>query len=220
MWIIACDDGKEIKGVEMFRIMISGITSSADAMWILNEKVTDVGLALFNEKNKDYVKMENAYGILRVLQAAGKEKAPRTVAITDSPSAEQIAMIQKFGFDYMQVQGKLEKSIYDRIQIPIIRMVNPEHISALDSYLENEKVAAILLDISGWIRDKHIDWKIPEGYISRIKSSGKKCILSGNYAKISEKKAVENLNPDGVDVNVAEVVDKESIHTFLNALPM
>lgn len=202
----------------MTKIMISGIRSSEQAMWVLNEKPAYVGLVLFSEEDKDYVKMEQAYGILRVLQAAGKEKAPGTVAVTQNPSTEQIGMIQKFGFDYVQVQGKMEKSVYDIIQLPIIRVVDREHMNALDSYLENEDVVSILFDISGWTKEKQIDWMALGTYVTQIKKSGKECILTGDMEAFGLKEAVENLRPDALDINVGADVEKEAVHACIHAL--
>ena len=202
----------------MTKVMVSGIQSSKEAMWVLNEKIAYAGLVLFSEENKDYIKMENAYGILRVLQAAGRENAPRSVAVTRDPSIEQIAMIQKFGFDYIQVYGKLEKAAYDMIRIPIIRAMDEEHLSAMDSYLENENVAAVLFDVSTYIKKKNIEWKFLEEYVHKIKTHDKLCILTCDADGKKIKEMIEKLCPDIVDVNVGTDTDEESIHGLIEEI--
>jgi len=199
----------------MIKVMVSGVQSSKEAMGILDEKIAYVGLTLFHEESEDYIKMENAYGILRVLQAAGKEKASKSVAVTHSPTMEQIAMIQKFGFDYIQVSGKLEKEIYDIIKLPVIRTLDEEHISALDSYLENEKVTAILFDVSSYKKKKHVEWERIEHYTDHIRKSGKTLMLAGNLEEKDLQDAVEKLQPDVIDVNIGKDMNMEQIHTFM-----
>lgn len=210
--------------IRMTEIKVCGITSTKEALWLMEEKVEYAGMVLFQEEHKKNVRMDSAYSIIRVLQSKGKEQAPKAVAVTKSPSIEQIAMIQKLGFDYIQVSGKLEKNAYETIVLPIIREVNTENLGALNSYIENEKVEGILLNITEYLEKKKVDWSLIREYTDKIKSGNKKCILAGEKQTDYMEKIIQQLQPDMVEVNEEiesldnQEKDRVQMHRLVNAV--
>ncbi|MDD3205556.1 MAG: phosphoribosylanthranilate isomerase [Lachnospiraceae bacterium] len=185
----------------MTGIKICGITTTEEASWLVEEKAEYAGMVLFCENSKRMVRVESAYGILRVLKSAGSEKSPKAVAVTVSPTIEQIAIIQKLGFDYIQVHGKLIKEAFDMIQIPIIRAINGDNLKALYTFLECPKVAAVLFDAPEYGSGKTFDWGLLDSHLEQIRKSDKLFILAGGLNAENVGEAIKRVQPDIVDVS-------------------
>ena len=185
----------------MTEIKICGITTCEEATWLVEEKAEYAGIVLFFEKSKRVNSIENAYGILRILKMPGKENTTKAVAVTVSPSAEQIEIIQKLGFDYIQIHGEFAKEALDRIEIPIIRAINGDNFDSLNRFLECPKVAAILFDSPEYGSGKTFDWNTFKEHRNKVRKSGKKCILAGGLQASNVVSAIKILQPDIVDVS-------------------
>ncbi len=185
----------------MTEIKICGITTSEEATWLVEEKVEYAGIVLFFEKSKRVSTVENAYGILRILKTPGKENPTKAVAVTVSPTAEQVAIIQKLGFDYIQIHGELSKEAFDAIEIPIIRAVNGDNFDFLNRFLECPKVAAVLFDAPEYGSGKTFDWSILTEHVNKVRKSEKQCVLAGGLHASNVAEAMKTVHPDIVDVS-------------------
>lgn len=185
----------------MTGIKICGITTCEEATWLVKEKVDYAGIVLFYEKSKRVNTVENAYGILRILKVPGKENPTKAVAVTVSPTVEQIAIIQKLGFDYIQIHGELSKKAFDMIQIPIIRAMNGDNFDLLDRFLECSKIEAILFDAPEYGSGKTFDWSILTEHLDKVRNSEKLCVLAGGLHALNVEEAIKTVQPDIVDVS-------------------
>lgn len=185
----------------MTGIKICGITTCEEATWLVKEKVDYAGIVLFYEKSKRVNTVENAYGILRILKVPGKENPTKAVAVTVSPTVEQIAIIQKLGFDYIQIHGGLSKEAFDMIQIPIIRAMNGDNFDLLDRFLECPKIEAILFDAPEYGSGKTFDWSILTKHLDKVRNSEKLCVLAGGLHASNVEEAIKTVQPDIVDVS-------------------
>ncbi len=185
----------------MTEIKICGVTTCEEAIWLIEEKVEYAGIVLFYEKSKRVSAIEKAYGILRILKSSDRENKTKAVAVTVSPTAEQIEIIQKLGFDSIQIHGELAKEAFDAIQIPIIRAINGDNFESLDTFLKCPKIAAILFDSSQYGSGKRLDWNMLKEHRNKIRKSGKKCILAGGLQASNVGSAINIVKPDIVDVS-------------------
>ncbi len=189
------------KGLKMTEIKICGITTCEEAAWLVEEKVEYAGIVLFFEKSKRVNTVENAYGILRILKMPGKENTTKAVAVTVSPTVEQIAIIQKLRFDYIQIHGELSEEAFNAIEIPIIRAVNGDDFESLSRFLECPKVAAVLFDSPEYGSGKTFDWRILTEHVKKVRISEKKCVLAGGLEASNVAEAIKTVQPDIVDVS-------------------
>lgn len=99
---------------------ICGLTSEADAGLLIKYGADYGGVVVFYPKSKRDVTIKEAKIIVDIL----KKSDIKAVAVTVSPTVEQLYKIQEAGFDYIQIHGTLEKAVYEADTIPIIRAVN------------------------------------------------------------------------------------------------
>ena len=135
---------------------ICGLTSEADAGLLIKYGADYGGVVVFYPKSKRDVTIKEAKIIVDIL----KKSDIKAVAVTVSPTVEQLYKIQEAGFDYIQIHGTLEKAVYEADTIPIIRAVNiadnnnadktDDIINTVKEQVEKcqklDKVAGILLD--------------------------------------------------------------------------
>ena len=109
------------------RIKICGLTSEEEIRWVSEENVDYLGMVLFFPKSKRNISIERAKQLLAVdkhmqnqvisSEAKNKEqdKLPKTVAVTVSPTPEQVKEIEQAGFDLIQIHGELTKETYEAV---------------------------------------------------------------------------------------------------------
>lgn len=101
------------------KIKVCGLINKKD-IEIVNEcKIEYAGFVLFVPKSKRNLTIEEGKILIKDLNPSiGK------VAVTISPTKEQVLLIQEAGFDYIQIHGRLTEDTYKAINIPIIRAFN------------------------------------------------------------------------------------------------
>lgn len=176
----------------MTMIKICGLTSPDEAAF-LNEIHADfAGMIQFCEKSKRNIPISRAMEIKREL-----DPAIRTVAVTVSPTEQQIHAIENAGFDLLQIHGVISDELLTRVRIPVIRAVNGTNYESLAHMLELDPVIGILFDAGEPGSGKTFDWSALEG----IDLKGRMKMLAGGLKPENVAEAVRVVRPDVVDVS-------------------
>ena len=86
----------------MTQIKICGFTDPKEAAFISYPDVSYMGMVLFFEKSKRNISLETAKAIMRAA-----DPRIQKVAVVVSPTVAQAKVIEKAGFDSLQVHGVL-----------------------------------------------------------------------------------------------------------------
>ena len=186
---------------------ICGLTSEADAGLLIKYGADYGGVVVFYPKSKRDITIKEAKIIVDIL----KKSDIKAVAVTVSPTVEQLYKIQEAGFDYIQIHGTLEKAVYEADTIPIIRAVN---------IADNNKVAGILLDAGVPGSGKTFDWNS----IKELEITEKKLFLAGGLNSGNVAAAVKCVQPDVVDISsgveyedvLIKGKDESKVKAFIN----
>ena len=99
------------------KVKICGLTTVEETNMLIEEKADFGGVVLFFEKSKRNCSFKQAEKIVRALRQAGI----KSVAVTVTPTLSQTELIEKAGFDYLQVHGELKEEVLRNGTLPIIR---------------------------------------------------------------------------------------------------
>lgn len=181
------------------KVKVCGLTREEEAEMLAYCRVEFAGMVLFFPKSKRNVTLQQAEKILAALKKYGISKS---VAVTVSPTKEQVEQIMRLGFDYIQIHGTLSDEVHDVLRIPVIRAVNvageTESIRRkLESVLADEKTAGILFDGSSPGAGKTFDWNL----LKNIQKTDKLLFLAGGLTPENAAQAVKTVAPDVVDVS-------------------
>lgn len=100
------------------KVKICGITTMKEADW-LNAACADYAGFVFYEKSKRNVSMMDAVMIKKSLYPSVK-----TVAVTVSPTVDELRAIEIAGFDILQVHKELSLEVLRECKLPIWRAFN------------------------------------------------------------------------------------------------
>ena len=198
---------------------ICGLTSEADAGLLIKYGADYGGVVVFYPKSKRDVTIKEAKIIVDIL----KKSDIKAVAVTVSPTVEQLYKIQEAGFDYIQIHGTLEKAVYEADTIPIIRAVNIADNNNADKTDDIiDKVAGILLDAGVPGSGKTFDWNS----IKELEITEKKLFLAGGLNSGNVAAAVKCVQPDVVDISsgveyedvLIKGKDESKVKAFINAV--
>lgn len=180
-------------------VKICGLTNVQETAYLMQNGVEYAGVVLFVPKSKRNTQPKQASLIVQAL----KEKC-RTVAVTVSPSLDQLKVIEDTGFDFIQIHGEMTDAVYEAAKMPIIRAVNVSddiHKRDIESIGEQilikPKVAGILFDGNTSGAGHSFDWN----RIAQINRNGKMLILAGGLDAKNVKQAILAAKPDIVDVS-------------------
>lgn len=173
-------------------VKICGLTCCEEAEY-LNEYGSDfAGMVLFFPKSKRNITLEKAMEIMSVL-----DKDIKKVAVTVSPTLEQIRQITQAGFDYIQIHGSMDADILDNIDIPVLKAFNVSDMVDYEFYHSCPKVAGYIFDAAEYGSGKTFDW----GLMKNIPKDEKMLFLAGGLNEENVADAVRIVRPDGVDVS-------------------
>lgn len=173
-------------------VKICGLTCCEEAEY-LNEYGSDfAGMVLFFPKSKRNITLEKAMEIMSVL-----DKGIKKVAVTVSPTLEQIRQITQAGFDYIQIHGSMDADILDNIDIPVLKAFNVSDMVDYEFYHSCPKVAGYIFDAAEYGSGKTFDW----GLMKNIPKDEKMLFLAGGLNEENVADAVRIVRPDGVDVS-------------------
>lgn len=172
-------------------IKICGITDVKEAEYVDNSPADFAGLVMFYKKSKRNNDIETAGKILSVF------KNTKTVAVTVSPTLEQIKVIEAMGFDYIQIHGYIELRLLRMIRIPVIKAFNVDDIASYIIYSAENNVAGYVFDAAEPGSGKAFDWSM----LKDMPRNDKMFILAGGLTPENVKHAIAVVKPDGVDVS-------------------
>lgn len=181
------------------KIKICGLTKEIEAEYVNKEQVDYVGFVLFFPKSKRNNTIENAKGILSLIEPSIKK-----VAVVVKPTMEQIQQIEEAGFDYIQIHGEIEESIFDTIQIPVLKAFNVSDMDSFTKYNQKEQVSGFVLDAPSPGSGKTFDWNL----IKELPQTNKMILLAGGLHP-GNVKDVKGLPIDGVDVSSGVEYDNQ-----------
>lgn len=181
------------------KIKICGLTTAEEASWIVDEKVDYAGIVVFYPKSHRNMTIEHAKELLPVLKRgiALSGETLLTVAVTVSPTPEQVREIQDAGFDRIQVHGELPKESFDEIRIPMIRAFNGFDREAYERFHHCEKVEAYLFDAGKPGSGQTFDWDV----LRQLPRDEKPIFLAGGLNRNNIRQAIREVGPDIVDVS-------------------
>lgn len=181
------------------KIKICGLTSVEEAAWVVEERVDYAGIVLFYSKSRRNMTITEAKELLPVIKKgrALSGKPILTVAVTVSPTPEQIEEIQAAGFDRIQVHGELSKESFDAIRIPMIRAFNGFDKEAYEKFHHCEKVEAYLFDAGKPGSGQIFDWSV----LRQLPRDEKPIFLAGGLNADNIAQAIREVTPDVVDVS-------------------
>lgn len=212
---------KEVRTLKIPEIKICGLTSVKEAEWCLEEHVNYAGMVVFYPKSKRNLKIPQAKELLAVLhqEKATTGESIQTVAVTVSPTTEQVEAIQEAGFDKIQVHGELSKEAFDVIRIPMIRAFNGLDRELYEKFHNCHKVEAYLFDAKIPGSGETFDWNI----LKQIPRDEKPFFLAGGLTPDNIVRAVCEVQPDVVDVSSGVEIapdlvgkDREKIRAFVH----
>lgn len=183
------------------KIKICGLVRNEDA-GILNENQVDfAGFVLFFPKSKRCLELIQAKEIMARLNPSIKK-----VAVTVSPTMEQVKQIESAGFDMLQVHGMLSEEVLKSSSISILRAIN---ISDREEFLVREqsnKITGYVLDGKDPGAGQTFDWNRIKPRIHRLfyengKRTEKQFMLAGGLYPENVQEAIRLLRPDIIDVS-------------------
>lgn len=198
------------------KIKICGITSRKETDW-LNAVNVDYAGFVFYEKSKRNVSMTDAVMIKKSLYPS-----VQTVAVTVSPTVDELRQIEIAGFDIIQVHKELSLEVLRECRLPIWRAFNISGLAeAYDAgsgeeqeereRLENERIEAYVLDGVDFGSGKTFDWSGSDR-IAQIRAlfGDKKLVLAGGLTPYNVEEGIRLFHPDIVDVSSGVESDNHS----------
>ena len=173
-------------------VKICGLTSVRDAEYASKGGADLVGMVVFFSKSKRNISLEQAEEIISSLPESIKK-----CAVTVSPDAKQIAVLNDSGFDYIQIHGVLTDEVYEAAKLPIIKAFNVDDLDDFARYSKLEKIIGYVFDAAAYGSGKTFDWKLLE----KIPRDDKLFILAGGLTPENVSQAVSQVRPDCVDVS-------------------
>lgn len=199
-------------------IKICGLVSEADIRLVNQYNITYAGMVLFYEKSKRNIPLVKAKQLLGLLRPAIKP-----VAVTVSPTPEQVREIEAAGFSYLQIHGVLSDEVLQTATLPIFRAFNMDDTGQSSLEAGNEKIVAYLFDGKVPGGGKVFDWSLAKDFLA-AQSGNKKMILAGGLTPSNIAEGIRTLRPDIVDVSSAVEKDtgpgkdNEKIRLFVEAV--
>ena len=175
------------------KVKICGLTTVEEAKMLFEKKADFGGVVLFYEKSKRNCNFEQAKKIVKVLRRGGI----KSVAVTVSPILTQAEEIEKAGFDYLQIHGELKEEVLQSKTLPIIRAFNISNMKEQETLKAEKRIAGWLFDAAVPGAGENFDWSLLE----KIERDGKMLFLAGGLNPENVGMAVEQVQPDVVDVS-------------------
>ena len=196
----------------MTKVKICGLKNQTDIKCINTLSPDFAGFVMFFEKSHRNISVQTAQELLALL-----DKNIKSVAVTVSPTEEQLEQIYNLGFDYVQIHGKISEKLLSECKTPVIRAINVNGIESIGDIENLDNVKGILFDPAVPGSGKSFDWSMLE----KLPKNQKMLFLAGGLTADNVAKAVAQLRPFAVDVSSGvELADKsgkdfELVRTFI-----
>ena len=179
-------------------VKICGLTTNDEVDYLKENKVDFCGMVLFFEKSKRNISVEKAKEIIDRLKLEESSSTIKAVAVTVSPNAEQVKEIEKAGFDYIQIHGVIDDDLIRNCSIPVLKAFNVDDLEKYEHYLSIDNIKGFVFDAGEPGSGKTFDWNMLS---SLSRDSNRLYILAGGLTADNVKRAIDTVNPDGVDVS-------------------
>lgn len=211
------------------KIKICGITKLNEAEY-LNEAGADYAGFVFYEKSKRNISVEKAKEIFEVLNPNIKK-----VAVTVSPTLEQVLKLQESGFDIIQIHKQLTEEVLDAVKIPVwyaVNIADTEKLLAASQFINelkadaSRKITAIVVDAENFGSGQTFNWHKSKRMLKAGAQSPpgfeifeeRDFILAGGLTPRNVQEGIRIFSPDAVDVSSGvegeEGKDREKILKF------
>lgn len=185
---------KEVKEMSQPKIKICGLTTPTDAAIVNAYEADYAGFVLFYEKSKRYIPTRKVKTILDSLDAH-----IQSVAVSVSPTLEQLREIESLGFSILQVHGELSEEVLLHSNIPIWYAYNLDNKLESLLYAKEDKVTGYVIDGAKPGSGEPFSWSL----LSNYKKGDKLFILAGGLDRNNVSQGIQMLHPDIVDVSSA-----------------
>ena len=196
----------------MTKVKICGLKNPTDIKCINTLSPDFAGFVMFFEKSHRNISAQTAQELLALL-----DKNIKSVAVTVSPTEEQLEQIYNLGFDYVQIHGNITDEILKHSKTPIIRAINVSGTDSLTDLDNYNNVKGILFDSAVPGSGQGFDWSMLE----KLPKTDKMLFLAGGLTADNVAAAICQVHPYAVDVSSGvELADKsgkdfELVRTFI-----
>lgn len=196
----------------MTKVKICGLKNQTDIKCINTLSPDFAGFVMFFEKSHRNISPEKAQKLLSALDPNIK-----SVAVTVSPTEEQLEQIYNLGFDYVQIHGNITDEVLKNSKTPIIRAINVSGTDSLTDLDNYKNVKGILFDSAVPGSGQGFDWTL----LKKLPKTDKMLFLAGGLTADNVAAAVCQVHPYAVDVSSGvELSDKsgkdfELVRTFI-----
>lgn len=196
----------------MTKIKICGIKNTTDIKYINALSPDFAGFVMFFEKSHRNILPQKAKELLALLGNGIK-----SVAVTVSPTENQLEEIHSLGFDYVQIHGKIDEELLDKCRTPIIRAINVSSLASINNLENCGNVKGFLFDSAVPGSGESFDWTM----LDKLPKTNKMIILAGGLTPDNVAKAIAQVHPYAVDVSSGvELADKSGkdfrlVRTFI-----
>lgn len=173
-------------------VKICGLTQEKEAAYVNEAGADFAGMVLFVPKSKRNISLKQAGAIMSCL-----DRQVKAVAVTISPTLEQLSEIEQAGFDYVQIHGKLEDEVLNGIHIPVIKAFNVADLSEYERFQKNAHVAGYVFDAQMPGSGQTFDWT----RLQELPRDEKFALLAGGLNPENVKQALLTTGLDGADTS-------------------
>lgn len=201
-------------------IKICGLTNTTEAEWVVKAHAEYAGMVLFFESSKRNVSIQKASEMIQRIRCISfneKENETKTVAVCVSPTISQALEIERLGFDFIQIHGKLESEIFSKTTLPIIRAINNmdawEQMKEVEEDPQKwERIYGILFDAKTPGSGKKLDLELlKNNSFVMDQNRTKKFFLAGGLRAENVRDAIQQIVPDVVDVSSGVEMDASTV---------
>lgn len=196
----------------MTKVKICGLKNPTDIKCINTLSPDFAGFVMFFEKSHRNISVQTAQELLALL-----DKNIKSVAVTVSPTEEQLEQIYNLGFDYVQIHGKISEKLLSECKTPVIRAINVSGIESIGDIENLDNVKGILFDSAVPGSGQGFDWTL----LKKLPKTDKMLFLAGGLTADNVAAAIRQVHPYAVDVSSGvELFDKsgkdfELVRTFI-----
>lgn len=184
----------------MTKVKICGLKNPTDIKCINTLSPDFAGFVMFFEKSRRNISVQTAQELL-----ASLDKNIKSVAVTVSPTEEQLEQIYNLGFDYVQIHGNITDEVLKNSKTPIIRAINVSGTDSLTDLDNYKNVKGILFDSAVPGSGQGFDWTM----LKKLPKTDKMLFLAGGLTADNVAAAICQVHPYAVDVSSGvELADK------------
>lgn len=173
-------------------VKICGLTQEIEAAYVNEAGADFAGMIQFVPKSKRNISTEKAVSIMSCLKPSVK-----SVAVTVSPTAEELSCIEKAGFDYVQIHGEISDELLNAVGIPVIKAFNVHDLSEYGRFQKNPHVAGYIFDAQQPGSGKSFEWSVLE----KLPRDEKFALLAGGLTPDNVAQAMAFTDIDGADTS-------------------